>query len=235
MENNIIQLIEANKTEEVLKLLKNKSESEVNELLNNSQLNAKIRRKIKRLIEFNPENGEGNGEEKEEQQEGNTGNNQEKKDVKVNSMVVLDSIKECLNVLKKKSFNEVEEAIGKLPIAEFTVQDNDVMKLTHSLNEFMEENNEQMNAKFRRRVKRMLEMLANLSPGENLSGNTRGQATREEDEAEDIVMNVVEKVSLPRTLELLTTANKFRDVEYALNSMQLPDIKSFKDNSDGIV
>lgn len=201
---------------------------------NENLMNAKLRRKLKRILQFilNETTTEPSSTLVEE-----NSSIQEKKEItnpsSTSSSTVVTAIKECLQVLQECSnLTEIEESIIKLPVTEFLSRDQNVDRFILALERFLERSDIQINAKLRRRVKRLMETLTALPSS---SGNGSSQVSRQSQggDEDNIVVTVVKKVPIIQTLQLLNSVRSYQDLEYSLNSMELPDFQAIKSNPGG--
>lgn len=148
-----------------------------------------------------------------------------------NSLHILQLINTCIPLLNhEQNIQEIEENITKLPLNEIIIRDSAVNEFIQALENFQNRSDIQINAKLRRRAKRLIESLMKLQSNEVQSATTEANINEE-----NIVVTIVAKVPLSKTLELLKSVHSFHEMEYALNSMELPDFQTInKDQSEGI-
>jgi hypothetical protein len=200
----------------------------LNELSANENLmNAKLRRKLKRTLQFilSDTPTESGGDSMEIASILN---------LPSNPSALIAELKSCLALLQNgEILTEIEESITKLPLTEFLVRDENVDQLITTLEQFPDRTELQINAKLRRRVKRMIETLTNLKTPDQLAAASTVPPGRGGESEEEIVVTAVKKVPLAKTLELLSTVRTFSELEYALNSMDLPDFQAIKIDPHG--
>mmetsp|Transcript_784 Transcript_784/g.1301 ORF Transcript_784/g.1301 Transcript_784/m.1301 type:complete len:862 (+) Transcript_784:18-2603(+) len=113
-----------------------------------------------------------------------------------------------------KTAQDVEGAVVAIEMDKIPAGSGSIAGLISTLESVVENVELNLNSKQRRRVKRLIESLTAL------------QAPPSEDAgATDVAVTPVEKVSNEETIQLLNRAGRVYDVECALNSMQLPDMK----------
>ena len=210
-----------------------------NELsMNENIMNAKLRRKLKRILQFilsettTESSGAATGGSSTQEKSSS------KTDEPSNPSHLFIEMNNCMKLLQNcPNTTEIEESISKVPIPEFLYRDQNVDRFIFSLESFPERADIQINAKLRRRVKRLVETLTALpssssssSPG---SGLSQGHRQSHGGDDEKIVVTVVKKVPLTQTLQLLNSVRSYHDLEYSLNSMELPDFQSIKSSPEG--
>jgi hypothetical protein len=201
---------------------------------NDDLMNAKLRRKVKRTLQFllseTPQEAQGDSLEVV------VPSVLPQIELPSNPSHLITELKNCLVLLQTgEMLTEIEETITKLPLLEFLVRDENVDQLITALEYFLNRTELQINAKLRRRVKRIIETLTNIQSRDQLAAAAvTATAASQEREQDEIIVTAVKKVPIAKTLELLSSVRSFHELEYALNSMELPDFQSIKADPHGL-